>query len=291
MIRRKVEDANGGRHDFTALAGMGISIAAVAGGFALDRGKILDLANLHSLVIVVGGTIGAVLIGNPVSTLASALRRCCQTFRKGEDKRRATADRIIRYAALVWRGGGGSIEAETEEMEHGFLRRALLLVVDGLSSHEVRGQLEADIASEEASAEAAARVFEQAGGYAPTIGIIGAVVGLIQVMKQLGNADEVGRGIAVAFVSTLYGVGLANLLLLPLASRIRSRAMAESRLRELILEGVTAMAERLTLHVVRSRLETYVKGGEMPPADRAASAVSAMAARVGSRDNVTRRSA
>ncbi len=275
----KKSSENFARRDYTAVTGIGISIAAVAGGFALERGRILDLASLHSLVIVIGGTVGAVLIGTPRATLGAAIQRCRRTLREKEDERHMVAERIVRYAGLVRRAGANAMEAEAEAMQHGFLRRALLLVVDGVSSQEVRGQLEADIASEEESAEAAARVFEQAGGYAPTIGIIGAVVGLIQVMKQLGNPDEVGRGIAAAFISTLYGVGFANLLLLPLAARIRSRALAESRLRELILEGVTAIAEGLSLHIVRSRLETYVNRKDPVPAVRGISTVRAAAVR------------
>ncbi len=276
-MKKNSARANVRRRDYAALTGLGISVAAVAGGFIIERGRILDLASLHSLVIVIGGTIGAVLVGTPVPALAAALRRCRHTLRETEDERHDTAEQIVRYAALARRAGVASLEPEAEAIQSGFLRRALFLVVDGVAPREMRSQLEADIAAEENSAEAAARVFEQAGGYSPTIGIIGAVVGLIQVMKQLGNAGEVGRGIAAAFISTLYGVGLANLLLLPLAARIRSRALGESHLRELILEGVTAIAEGLSLHIVRSRLETYVSGKDAAPAGRTFSTIPAPA--------------
>lgn len=261
--------------DYTALTGIGVAVAAVAGGFALERGNLIDLASLHALVMVLGGTAGAVLIGTPGGALAGALQRCRSAFRKKADERGLTADLIVRHAALVRRAGAPSIELEVEAMPHGFLRRALLLVVDQISSQEIRRQLESEIAAEEEHAEAAARVFEQAGGYAPTIGIMGAVVGLIQVMKQLANADAVGRGIAAAFVSTLYGVALANLVLLPVAARIRSRAQTEIRVRELILEGVTAISEGLSLHIVRSRLETFVTRNELVPAKRNLSTIPA----------------
>ncbi|HTA44376.1 MAG TPA: flagellar motor protein [Bryobacteraceae bacterium] len=270
MVKKSTEEAAAGR-DYTAFTGIAISIAAVAGGFVLERGNILDLASLHALVIVIGGTIGAMLIGTPKAALGTAFRQCLQAFRKTADQRQLIADSIVRYAAVVRRAGTVSIEAEAEATAPGLLRRGLFLVVDGVSAHEIRRQLEADAAAEEQKAEGAARVFEQAGGYAPTIGIIGAVVGLIQVMKQLGNPDEVGRGIAAAFVSTLYGVAFANLLLLPLAARIRSQVHAESRVRELIIEGVTAIAEGLSLHIVRSRLETYLTSKDATPADQGAS--------------------
>lgn len=266
-------DGHKGMNRNTAWSGILISIAAVAGGFALERGRILDLASFHSLVIVIGGTMGAVLVGTPYSTLMAALHRSRRVFQERADELPAAAERILRYAAMVRRAGAGSLEAEAEAMEHGFLRRALLLIVDGVQATEIRRQLEAHIVAEEEDAESVARVFEQAGGYAPTIGIIGAVIGLIQVMRQLGNPDEVGRGIAAAFISTLYGVALANLLLLPVAARIRSRAMAESRVGEMMLEGLTAIAEGLSLHVLRSRLEPYVNRKESAAANRSHSAM------------------
>lgn len=118
--------------------------------------------------------------------------------------------------------------------------------------------MELEIAIEERRAESAARVYETAGGYSPTIGIIGAVMGLIQVMKQLDNLEEVGHGIAVAFVATIYGVGLANLLLLPAAGKIRARAGELAQYRELVLDGVTAIVEGLNPKLIRMKLEAYL---------------------------------
>ena len=241
--------------DYSALGGLGVAVAALAGGFALEHGRTGDLVSLNSAVIVVGGTAGAVLLSTPGAILKSAFRRCIALLRRRVDERQTTIDAIVRYATLARRVGVASIEIEVEAMQPGFLRRALLLVVDGIAPQEVRRQLENDLASEEETAETEARVFEQAGGYAPTIGIIGAVLGLIQVMRHLGNVDEVGRGIAAAFISTLYGVALANLLLLPIAARMRLRTQRDNQVKEVILEGVTAIAEGIGLHVVRTRLD------------------------------------
>jgi len=152
------------------------------------------------------------------------------------------------------------MEDQAEQVQDPFLRKALLLAVDGADASEIRGQLELSIRREEERAEADARVFENAGGYAPTVGIIGAVLGLIQVMKQLDDIGHVGRGVAVAFVATLYGVGVANLLLLPAAARIRARAREESLRRELILEGMLAIVKGLNPQLVRMRLENYLDG-------------------------------
>jgi chemotaxis protein MotA len=133
----------------------------------------------------------------------------------------------------------------------------LNLAVDGTDLQELRRMMELDISLEEQRGEAEARVYEAAGGYAPTIGIIGAVLGLIQVMKHLANIDEVGHGIAVAFVATVYGVGAANLFFLPAGGKLRSRLQAGVEIRELMLEGVLGIAEGLNPKLIRTRLEAY----------------------------------
>jgi chemotaxis protein MotA len=248
--------------DFGTIAGAAIVVAAVAGGLIPERGHIGDLGSIQAGLLVLGGTIGAVVIGTPFPILAGSLRRCRSLFRRETDFRREAADQIIRCAVLARRLSLAAVEPEAEAVKNGLLRRALLLVVDGVPAQEIRRQLQIDIAAEEDRAEADARVFEQAGGYAPTIGIIGAVIGLIQVMRQLGNVEEVGRGIATAFTSTLYGVALANLVLLPLAARIRSRTRSEIGVKELILEGVTALSEGLSPRLIRTRLEILLEWGE-----------------------------
>ena len=250
----------------------------MVGGFILERGSIGDLGSVTAGLLVLGGTIGAVVMGTPFPVLAGSVRRCRGLFRRELDLRRETAENIMRCAVLARRGGLASIESEAEAVENGLLRRALLLAVDGVPPTEIRRQLQIDITAEEDRAEADARVFEQAGGYAPTIGIIGAVIGLIQVMRQLGSVDEVGRGIATAFTSTLYGVALANLLLLPLAARIRSRARSAVGAKELILEGVTALGEGLSLRLIRTRLETFLEPVDGVPKRSNVSALAAQKA-------------
>jgi len=251
--------------EYTMLAGIGIAVAALVGGFVLEHGSIGDLGSLSSALIVIGGTLGAVALGTPDSAVVSAFRRCRGMFKRNVVATRTEADLIVRFAVMMRRAGTAAIEPDVEAMPPGFLRRALMLVLDGVSPQEVRHQLQNDIGAEEEIAEADARVFEQAGGYAPTIGIIGAVLGLIQVMKKLGNVDAVGQGIAAAFISTLYGVALANLLLLPVAARIRLGAQADRQSRQLLLEGVTAIAEGLSLQVVRSRLGILRSAGSGTP--------------------------
>ncbi len=267
------------RHQSAAAYAVIIAAAAVAGGFFLDHGKVADLLRLNALLLVLGGTLGAVAVGTPSAVLASALRRCNGLLRPAQNAREEVAHRIMDCAVLARRSGLASIEPEAEGLETGLLRRALLLTVDGVAPQELRRQLQIEIAAEEDRAEADARVFEQAGGYAPTIGIIGAVIGLIQVMRQLGDVETVGRGIAAAFTATLYGVALANVVLLPLAARIRARAKAEIGEMQLILEGVTALGEGLSLRLLRSRLELLLEPGDAAPRTLTVSEIPAPKAR------------
>ncbi len=280
MKTKNLEQGGGerGKRDHGAVAGFIVAAAAIVGAFILERGRIGDLGSLNAGLLVVGGTIGAVVIGTPYSVLLSSLRRCRGLFRHEPGAGRSAAEHIMFCAVQSKRHGLASIEQEAEAVKNGLLRRALFLVVDGVAPQEVRRQLQIEIAADDDRAEADARVFEQAGGYAPTIGIIGAVIGLIQVMRQLGNVDQVGHGIAAAFVSTLYGVALANLAvqLSRWLARIRSQARAEIGVKELILEGVTAVSEGMSLRLIRNRLETFLNAegatptklavSEMPPA-------------------------
>jgi chemotaxis protein MotA len=249
------------QRDHGTFTGFAIAGSAIAGGLLLGRTRISDLFSLNAILLVAGGTLAAVTFGTPSATLMSAVRRCRGLFRRQADNRRDAADQILRCATLSKRLGVSSMESVAEALDNGPLRRALLLVVDGTAPQEVRRQMEIDISVEEGNAESDARVFEQAGGYAPTIGIVGAVIGLIQVMRQLGDVDAVGRGIASAFTATLYGVALANLVLLPLAARIRARVKGEIEQRELILEGVIALGEGLSLRMIRTRLDMLLEPG------------------------------
>ena len=157
-----------------------------------------------------------------------------------------------------------SLEQEAFAIEDPFLKKALTLAVDSTDLLEIRKMLELEIDLDQHHVDAEAKVFECAGGYAPTVGIIGAVLGLIQVMKNLANIDEVGHGIAVSFVATVYGVGLANLFLLPAAAKIKARIHAETQHKELIVEGVAGIVEGMNPKLIRVKLESY--GEEIPAA-------------------------
>src|ERR1700686_1105790 len=210
-------------------------------------------------MIVLGGTIGAVMIATPIRVLKGAARRLVGVFLDTSPSFSDLIDNLVGYATKARKGGLVGLEEDAQASPDPFLQKALMLVVDGTDLQELRTMLEIDITLDEQHGEAEGKVFESAGGFSPTIGIIGAVLGLIQVMKNLANIDEVGHGIAVAFVATVYGVGLANLLLLPAATKIKARAHAETQRKELILEGVSGIVEGLNPKLIRSKIEAYVQ--------------------------------
>lgn len=251
----------GKKPDLATFAGLLIAVGGIVGGLILEGGELKDILQYTAAVIVFGGTIGAVLVATPLSVVIGAVRQLMGLFFDKTITPASTIDEIITYATKARKNGIVSLEQDAEQIEDPFLRKALNLAVDGTDLQEIRKMMELEIAMEEQRVEAEAKVFEAAGGFAPTIGIIGAVLGLIQVMKNLANIDEVGHGIAVAFVATVYGVGSANIFFLPAASKIRARAHKMMLIRELALEGVIGIVEGLNPKLLRIKLEAYAKEG------------------------------
>jgi chemotaxis protein MotA len=213
---------------------------------------------LTAALIVFGGTVGAVMVTTPLCVLRRAAGSLVSVFVEQQQAPQAVIEEIIRYATKARKNGIVSLEHDAEAVDDRFLRKALNLAVDGTDLQEIRKMMELEMSIEEHRSEMEAKVFESAGGYAPTIGIIGAVLGLIQVMKDLTNIEEVGKGIAVAFVATIYGVASANILFLPAGNKIRSRAHAAMQIKELMLEGVAGIVEGLNPKLIRTKLEAYV---------------------------------
>jgi chemotaxis protein MotA len=263
-----------GQPDLASIAGLVLAFAGILGGLVIEGGKIRDILQFTAALIVLGGTLGAVMVSTPLKVLKGAFRRLAGVFLDFSPDLRAMSEEVIGYAAKARKNGLVSLEQEAAKIEDPFLRKALNLAVDGTDLQDLRKMLELEIQVEEQNAEAEAKVFECAGGYAPTVGIIGAVLGLIQVMKNLANIDEVGHGIAVSFVATVYGVGTANLLFLPAASKIKARMLAEIQRKELILEGVSGIVEGLNPKLIRAKLEAYTNG-PVPAAKQPKSAKNA----------------
>jgi len=249
--------APSGRPDLSTLAGIALALSGILGGLILEKGSIQDVAQATAAMIVLGGTFGAVMVTTPLTVMLRALRGLGAIFFEQANSTADTIESLIQYATKARKNGIVSLETEAGAIPDPFLRKALSLAVDGTDLQELRKMMETDIALSEQTAEAEAKVWEAAGGYAPTIGIIGAVLGLIQVMKHLEDIKEVGHGIAVAFVATVYGVGSANIFFLPAANKLRARVRDASVLKEMILEGITGIVEGLNPTLIRLKLETY----------------------------------
>ena len=247
----------GGRPDLASFGGLVVAIGGIMTGLLMEGGKVADVKQFTAALIVLGGTIGAVMLTTPIGVLVRAARQLVSVFLDHSASRSDMIEEIIEYATLARKKGIVALEQQAAAIQDPFLRKALTMAVDGIEMSQIRSIMELEITILEQDGDAESKVYEAAGGYAPTVGIIGAVLGLIQVMKNLANIDEVGRGIAVAFVATVYGVGCANLLFLPAAAKLRARLLEAVRTREMMLEGVLSIVEGLNPKLIRTKLEAY----------------------------------
>jgi len=244
--------------DFATIGGVVLALAGILGGLTLEGGKLRDIAQFTAALIVLGGTCGAVFISTPLSTVIGALVRLRSVVFEQSQPPETLIEEIIEYAVKARKNGIVSLEMEAADIANPFLKKALTLAIDGTDLEELRQMMDLQMDLERRRAQSEVKVFESGGGYAPTIGIIGAVLGLIQVMKNLANIDEVGHGIAVAFVATVYGVGLANIFLLPAAAKLKARIAQDMEIKELILQGVISIVEGLNPKLIRSKLEAFI---------------------------------
>ena len=254
------------RPDYGSFGGVLVALGGILGGLILEGGSIHDVAQVTGAIIVLGGTLGAVMITTPSAALVGAFKNLRLVFFQPDYRVRETVDTVLSFAARARRSGIVSLESDVEQIEDPFLRKALALGVDGTDVQDLQQMMHLGIEADERRGKAEAKVFEAAGGYAPTVGIIGAVLGLIQVMKHLDQIELVGHGIAVAFVATIYGVASANVLFLPAAAKLRARTEEASRMKELMLDGVTSIVQGLHPKLIEQRLEPYLAEASSEPA-------------------------
>ncbi len=240
------------------LIGIVVALVMILGGNFLEGGHAGGLLALPSAMIVIGGTIGAVIVQYPFSVIKAALKASLATLKKSPLDPVKLVDEIVEYANKARRDGILALEKTSETASDPFLRKALMMAVDGVDSQTLRETLEVAIGQEEEHGEDAAKVMEAFGGYAPTVGIIGAVLGLIHVMSNLSDINAVGKGIAGAFVATIYGVAFANILCLPMGTRIKNMVRHQAHIRELTLTGVLAIQAGLNPKLVRDRLSQFL---------------------------------
>jgi chemotaxis protein MotA len=261
----------GSRLDMGSVVGLLLAVVGIMGGFWLENGRPHQMLGLSAALIVFGGCFGATLVANSPGLVRGAAARLRDVFLETESNHAESIDEIVAYATKARKNGLVSLEKEAMAIPDSFLRKSLMLAIDGADLQELRSMMELEIDLAEQKMEREAGVYESAGGYAPTIGIVGAVLGLILVMEDITDINKVGHGIAAAFVATIYGVGVANLFLLPAAHKIKLRAQAARERRELVLEGVTAIVEGLNPKLIRLKLEAFVAEQERPsPAKRKA---------------------
>jgi chemotaxis protein MotA len=251
--------ASRGKLDFATIGGLAVAMVGILGGMMLEGGKFTEILQFTAGMIVLGGTFGAVMITTPLSLLFAAVKKLPVVFWDSAVSSSHVVEEILGYATRARKNGIVSLEADIDKIGDPFLRKALSLAVDGTDLQDLRRMMDLELHLEEQRGEAEAKVFECAGGYSPTLGIIGAVLGLIQVMKHLENIDEVGKGIAVAFVATVYGLIVANIIMLPAANKLKSRLQDSIRTKEMMLEGVCSIAEGLNPKLIRSKLEAYLR--------------------------------
>jgi len=245
--------------DKSTIGGIFIAIAGIGMGLFLEGGKIAQILQPTAAMIVFGGTLGAVMVQFPLPLVTEAFKRIAHVvFDKKEDPQKLVNELVI-YAQRARREGIVSLDSKLGEINDPFLKKALMLAVDGTDPEELRKMMELDLDHQIDHSEKVAQVFEAAGGFAPTIGIIGAVLGLIQVMQHLQNIDEVGKGIAVAFVATIYGVGSANLLFLPSAGKLKIKSRQELVWREMTLEGVISILEGMNPRMIETKMLGYLR--------------------------------
>ena len=244
--------------DLLSLIGVLVALAAVLGGNWLEGGHLEYLLNGPALVIVLGGSAGAILLQTPVRVFLRAMRMAAMVFLPPRRPLEGTVQKIVDWSLRARKDGLLGLEEAAEGEDDHFIRKGMELLVDGNEPEEIRRALEMELDNRERGDLQAARVFESMGGYSPTIGILGAVMGLIQVMQNLADPARLGDGIATAFVATIYGVGLANLFLLPVANKLKAQVQHESQYREMILEGLVGIAEGENPRHIASKLQGFL---------------------------------
>ena len=244
--------------DKSTVAGIAIALTGVGVGLLMDGGKLAQVLQPTAALIVFGGTLGAVMVQFPLRIVIQAFVQLKDVFFASEPEPDSLVQNLLRYAYKARREGILSLDAELAKIQDRFLRESLMLAIDGVNATDLRKMMELQLDYEGETQDRIPRVFDAAGGYAPTIGIIGAVLGLIQVMQHLQDIDQVGRGIAVAFVATIYGVGSANLLFLPCAGKLRIRIRERQVIQEMTLEAVLSILEGVNPRALELQLNTYM---------------------------------
>ena len=244
--------------DKISLAGLAIGLVAIIGGQILEGGHVGSLVQPTALLIVLGGTLGAVLLQSPFHIFRRGMAMAKWVWVPPVIEQKRLMEQILTWSQLSRREGLLALENQIPRVKDEFTKRGLQLLVDGADPERIRELLEVEIDTFEDEWRQSAKIWESAGGYSPTIGILGAVMGLIHVMENLSDPTKLGAGIAVAFVATIYGVGLANLVYLPIAGKLRYYIGRMVATREMLIDGLVGIAVGDNPRIIEGRLRGYL---------------------------------
>lgn len=245
--------------DIASLLGLVVGLAAVVGGQVLEGGHVGQIMQGTAALIVVGGTFGAMLMSFPQQDIALAFKKWPLIFKKVDMDVRPVIGEIIRIATIARKEGVLAVEGQRDSIQDPLFKKCIKYVIDGFEPNTVKEIIDTEIFLAFEEEEQAGKVWEGTGGYAPTIGIIGAVLGLIHVMTLLDDPSKIGGGIAVAFVATVYGVGLANLWFVPWGTKLKRKAAQKMIVKEVVKLGVVGIQEGLNPHFLQEKLEVFVE--------------------------------
>ena len=244
--------------DLGTVLGIVVALGGILIGQAIEGGSFLQILQPTAAMIVFGGTLGAVMISFPMSVLKQAAADLLQVLKEESTQPNDVIDEVVRFTNKARREGIISLEKDAAAVKDEFFRKSIMMAVDGSEPKELRQTMEVELQYMEERGEHSSKVYEAAGGYSPTVGIIGAVLGLIQVMQHLDNIDEVGKGIAVAFVATIYGVASANIFFLPAAGKLKFKNRKKMIIKEMMLEGTLGILEGQNPRLIEGKLTVFL---------------------------------
>ncbi|MEX5214372.1 MAG: flagellar motor protein [Nitrospiraceae bacterium] len=249
--------------DILTVLGVVVALGSILGGQALEGGHVGSIMQLTAFMIVLGGTIGACFVQNPLPVVMKSFSLLSLALLNPKHDPKGQLKQVVDLAQVARKQGLLALEGKIKDIKDPFFAKGLQLIVDGTDAKMVREILEVEVEHHEEEGTAAAKVWEAAGGYAPTVGILGAVLGLIHVMENLADPSKLGSGIATAFVATVYGVGAANLFFLPLGNKIKLKIKQETGMRMMLITGLVGIASGDNPRQLEEKLSGYIGGGQL----------------------------
>lgn len=243
--------------DIATLIGLTLGFGAVIGGQILEGGHVGALVQPTAALIVLGGTFGATFVSFPLRTVLKAFHDVATAFREPEENPEKVITLLVAYANKARKNGLIALEEDSRQLKDPFMKQGVDMMVDGLASEEIVDILQIELTNFEEHNKNSAEIFEAAGGFAPTIGIIGAVLGLIHVMNNLSDTSSLGAGIAVAFVATIYGLMTANIVCIPLSTKLKKRLKERVLVKEIVIEGIAAILKGENPRLIENRLRGF----------------------------------